>query len=508
MNDRLQQSTARDAALVEAVRAGQPRAFAQLVEAWFDRCWEVSWRVLHDRDRASEVAQDVMLAAWQKLDTLESPGSFGGWVLRMSRNRSLDRYSHERRAIPTGEQELLESREPGPRLGDPEEAAIRAEAHDLVWAAAVALGERDASILDLHLRHGLDARELAAELGIEPNAANQALHRLRGRLGSAIRAHLLWRDGNPRCSALAAALESAHIDKFGMPLVHLVEKHADRCAECTEQRRRFASPVALFAAVPFVVIPGVLHTTSAHALSAQGVPVPEAWAGAGAVDVDVDVVVDVVVDAPASTTAPPSVADTPTRAAPESGVLGRSHRRRLATWSIVVAALLLLGLGIWLVVLPKVMSADAPARIPIRSDAAPRSVSPSPRAVGPSPTPRPPSPRPTETAIFIPPPEPELEPEPSPEPDSALPAPSVELEANLIGVGNNCTQSEPFAYQIVWSTMNAETTRLSGAWGNDTVPLSGEAERCGGEVAEFTITAGGPGGETVVTVESEAEPLG
>ena len=272
----------RDAALVEAARAGDRDAFAQLVEAYFDRCWEVSRRILHDRDRAAEVAQDVMLAAWQQLDRLDRPGSFGGWVLRMARNRSLDRLAHERRVLPTDEPSMLEPRGPVMAAGDPEREAVRHEAHDLVWDAAAALGERDASILDLHLRHGLEARELAGELGIAANAANQALFRMRARLGTAIRARMLWRGGRPTCEVLAAELDRAGVTEFGAEVVRVVDRHAQGCDECGAKQRAMVGADAMFAAVPLMVAPLVVRAESARALAAQGVPVPTSWvSGAG-----------------------------------------------------------------------------------------------------------------------------------------------------------------------------------------------------------------------------------
>src|SRR5690606_17724248 len=109
----------------------------------------------HDRDRAADVAQEAMATAWQQLDTLTSPGSFGGWVLRIARNRALNRLEHERRAVPVDDDRHLEPTDRLVVAAGPEDRVESDEATDLVWGAAAALGERDASVLDLHLRHGL-----------------------------------------------------------------------------------------------------------------------------------------------------------------------------------------------------------------------------------------------------------------------------------------------------------------------------------------------------------------
>ena len=262
-----------DAELVIAARTGEPDAFGPLVERWLDRCWEVAWRILHDRDLAADVAQETLLTAWQQLDRLDKPASFGGWVLRIARNRALNRLERERRAVPTGDPELLEPH--GQPTGDDNPAAAlgRAEQHDLVWAAAAALGERDVSILDLHLRHGLEPAELADELGIAPNAAHQALFRLRKRLGGAIQAWLLWKRGDPDCVVLRAELAAAGIASFGADAVRVIEQHVASCVACAEERERVSAPAALFSAVPLVVIPAAARAEILGELVRAGVPV-------------------------------------------------------------------------------------------------------------------------------------------------------------------------------------------------------------------------------------------
>ncbi len=192
-----------DARLVSASRAGDPTAFPALFDRWFDRCVDVAWRILHDRDAAADVAQDAFLAAWRNLDRLRDPASFGGWVLRAARNRALDRLDHERRSVVIGDDALAAAVDDGPTTDEVAAVAGRAEQADLVWAASAALGERDASILDLHLRHDLAVPEIAEALGVTPNNAHQLLFRLRRKLSGAIRAWVLWRDGRPACDGLA-----------------------------------------------------------------------------------------------------------------------------------------------------------------------------------------------------------------------------------------------------------------------------------------------------------------
>jgi RNA polymerase sigma factor (sigma-70 family) len=263
-----------DAQLVAAARTDEPEAFGRLAQRWFDRCFDLAWHVLHDRELAADVAQDALLTAWQRLDRLERPEAFGGWLLRITRNRALDVLRREVRSVPTDDATRLEPREDETvAIAEPVAAFARHQEHDLVWAAAAALGPRDATLLDLHLRHGLEPHELATELGVAPNAAHQALFRLRKRLATAIRAWLLWRDGEPDCVVLQAELVAAGVERFGPELVRLVDRHVADCEDCEEHQQRVTAPASLFSVVPIVAAPLALRQARFERLVEAGVPV-------------------------------------------------------------------------------------------------------------------------------------------------------------------------------------------------------------------------------------------
>lgn len=263
-----------DAELVRAAQAGDGHAFGLLFDRWSTRVVDVAYRIVRDREVAAEVAQDAFLAAWTGLDRLEQVESFGGWVLRIGRNRALNRLERERRSVPVGDEEateMLDRRtDPGDEAGD---AVARSEDAELVWAAAAALGPRDASVLDLHLRHGLAPAEIAEELGVTANAAHQVLFRLRARLGDAVRACVLWRAGHPACPDLAGVVATAGIDVFGPDAVRAIAAHAEGCDACTRRQERRLSPEALFAAAPLLVVAPDVLATIRSGLAAAGVPI-------------------------------------------------------------------------------------------------------------------------------------------------------------------------------------------------------------------------------------------
>jgi RNA polymerase sigma factor (sigma-70 family) len=277
-----------DAALVERARADDPNAFGELYDRWFVRVNDLAYRVTNDSAAAGDVAQDAFLAAWQKLGTLQDPEAFGGWLLRITRNAALDRRRKDERARPhdTEAMAMIEAAGPSPAnapagfrvedrttaADDPTRAAEDGELAALLWESAAALGERDAEVLDLMLRHGMAPAEIGEVVGLNRNAANQAVHRARNRLKAAVEARVLWRSGEPVCAGLVGVLEKGGITRFGPEAMRVTTRHAETCAECQERRQTKLEPSRMFAAVPMVVVSMFLKDKVAHALSESGVP--------------------------------------------------------------------------------------------------------------------------------------------------------------------------------------------------------------------------------------------
>lgn len=279
---------ARDTRLVLAIRAGDANAFGQLYDHWFDRVFDLASRIVRNPDIAAEVAQDTFLKAWRSLDSLDNPDSFGGWLLRIARNAAYNRSEKEGRSSAVDDQGLavIESVGASPvgapagfgvedRLGraaTPDAALEDREAVSLVWEAARALPERDLEVLDLQLRHGLTPAEIGEVMGMNRNSANQLVHRLKGRLETAIRARVLWRGGEPACAILAARLADANITSFSAEAVRVVERHIPGCLDCDERQKLRLQPAALFAAAPLLAAPILIKAQAAAALGAAGVP--------------------------------------------------------------------------------------------------------------------------------------------------------------------------------------------------------------------------------------------
>src|SRR3989440_7366766 len=79
-----------DGQLVEQTLAGKREAFDELIVRYQRQAVAVSYRLLGNTQDALEVTQDAFLKAFTSLSTLQKPEAFGGWLMRIVSNLSLN----------------------------------------------------------------------------------------------------------------------------------------------------------------------------------------------------------------------------------------------------------------------------------------------------------------------------------------------------------------------------------------------------------------------------------
>ena len=483
-----------DVELARRAVGGDGAAFAELFDRWFDRAFDVAWHIVRNRDTAAEVAQETFATAWQQIGTLRQPESFGGWILRIARNKGLNRLAVEQRARPVGDRDELADHDSGRRVAeDPAAPVTDRERDDLVWAASAALGEGDASLLSLHLRHGLDAPELADELGIAANTAHQRLFRLKKRLGDAIGAWILWHLGRPRCDALRTLLANAGTTRFDRDAAAMITAHTRSCPDCDAHRTVALSPEVMFGAMPLVVAGPALKAQAAAALAEAGVPTSTTPATPGP-------------SGPSSTPGGSGASRTAGSADPASATPGTWTTRRIA---VAVAAAVVVGLA---VVALATRGDDAPDLVAAPSETTTTTSAPATTTTAPAASSTTtPTEQPEATATPIgeptgpvappstttPPAPPEPEPEPEPEPDP----PVVDsFQASPLTTAN-CADPNQNPTTFSWSSTGATSAQLGPIGGPATaVDPAGAHSACAVIGSTWTLTVSGDGGTATATV--------
>lgn len=200
-----------DDELVDALRAGDERAFADLVDRHSPAMLAVARLHVASREAAEDVVQDTWLALLKGIDRFEGRSSLRTWLFRVLTNIAKSRGIREKRTTPVdlhpGDQRPTLSpdrfqgdsdrwpghwvRFPAPWRESPEHTLLSAEVLNLVRRKLDDLPEQQRIVVALRDIDGYDADEVCTILDL--SAANQRvlLHRGRARLREALADYLV-----------------------------------------------------------------------------------------------------------------------------------------------------------------------------------------------------------------------------------------------------------------------------------------------------------------------------
>jgi RNA polymerase sigma-70 factor (ECF subfamily) len=185
------QATTQD--LVARLKAHDATAVADLSDSYGTKIYQLAFRYLKNREDAEEVAQDVLLKVYQKIDAFRGDAALSSWIYRITFNAAMSRL-REFRQIP-----------PAPSNKSTEDEAARSVRWEVVDRSPLADEEmlrvemrkalvralRDMPVLyraPVILRdvQGLTTEEASAVLRVKEQTLKSRLHR--GRL--MLREHL------------------------------------------------------------------------------------------------------------------------------------------------------------------------------------------------------------------------------------------------------------------------------------------------------------------------------
>ncbi|MDP2311977.1 MAG: sigma-70 family RNA polymerase sigma factor [Pseudomonadota bacterium] len=157
------------------MRSGDLTGLDRLTRCQGERLLAVGRRYCRDEQDARDAVQDALLTAGTHLEDFRGDGSAEGWVVRMVA-RACGRMRRGRRndpALHVHDVEVV-----APEL-DPESLAGRARIAEALGTALLELPPKDRAVLLLAEAEGWTGPEIAAELGVTPNAVRTRLSRAR-----------------------------------------------------------------------------------------------------------------------------------------------------------------------------------------------------------------------------------------------------------------------------------------------------------------------------------------
>jgi len=163
-----------EAALVGALRDGDPGAAGRLVEATYARIFAALFRLCGDRDLAADLTQEAYRKAWQSLDDYAGRARFSTWLFRIAYTTFLNHARRPLRLVPLAETHAAALADPAP--GGDEEMAAREE-HRRLRRAVLALDEDLRFTVTAHYWAELPTVEIGRLEGVTGAAIRKRLAR-------------------------------------------------------------------------------------------------------------------------------------------------------------------------------------------------------------------------------------------------------------------------------------------------------------------------------------------
>lgn len=166
-----------DAELVAGARAGDAAAFGTLVRRYQSAVYRLAYGMVGDWATAQDLTQDAFIRAYQKLDTIEDPARFGGWLRRIAFRLGLSHLAAARRDLRD-----LQDVEDLPELLAEPDAVEALEAREVGTALLEAIRELPARYrVPLALQHveGLSQERIAGFLGVPIGTIKSLVSRAR-----------------------------------------------------------------------------------------------------------------------------------------------------------------------------------------------------------------------------------------------------------------------------------------------------------------------------------------
>jgi RNA polymerase sigma-70 factor (ECF subfamily) len=167
-----------DEELARMVAAGQPEVFARLYARYYSRVYRMAYGMTGRHDAAEDLAQEVFIRAYQKINLFGGQSSFSTWFYRLAFNHALN-YAKARRnlrAEDAGDLDRLPSTTSSRQM---DKKLLQDEVQAQVHRALFSLKPRLRLVVILRDIEGLSYEEIAERMNCSTGTLASQLKRAR-----------------------------------------------------------------------------------------------------------------------------------------------------------------------------------------------------------------------------------------------------------------------------------------------------------------------------------------
>ena len=248
-------STMRDSEVVAAIVAGNPEGLAEAYDRYASPLYTYCRSLLREPADAADAVQDTFVIAASRLAELRDRNRLRPWLYAVARNECHRRLRARTVQVTTPLDEMPDVTDTS---ADVSGEAERDELRTLLRSAVRGLNSGEQDLIELQLRQGLDAAEIAAMLGVSRNHAHALLSRARDQLEISLGALLVARSGREDCAALNTMLADWD-GQLNVLMRKRINRHIENCPVCGERKKRELAPALLLGLAPLAaaVPPGL-----------------------------------------------------------------------------------------------------------------------------------------------------------------------------------------------------------------------------------------------------------
>ena len=173
--------------LVDRLKAHDPAAVADLSESYGSKIYQLAFRYLKNREDAEEVAQDVLLKVFQKIDAFRGDAALSSWIYRITFNAAMSRLREFKQNLPNAPEKATDDDGMQPLKREvvdwsplADETVLRAEMRKTLVSALKEMPVLYRAPVILRDVQGLSTEEASAILHVKEQTLKSRLHR--GRL--------------------------------------------------------------------------------------------------------------------------------------------------------------------------------------------------------------------------------------------------------------------------------------------------------------------------------------
>ena len=175
------------ARLLERCRQGDDLAWEALVRHFQARVYAVACHYMRNAEDARDVAQEIFVRIYERLDSFHGDQAFLPWMLRLSRNVCIDSL-RRRKSRPQAADVVNEETAPfASTAPTPEDDSEARSARGLLYRAMDRMSESDREILMLKEIQGLKVEEIATLLKVPTGTVKSRCNRARLDLATRVR---------------------------------------------------------------------------------------------------------------------------------------------------------------------------------------------------------------------------------------------------------------------------------------------------------------------------------